>query len=305
MDIFLVIALGEVPRILSLIDRDADSPTFGCGDRHYWHYKLIDFPNVRFQEACLLLSLLHENRLADGRYHHNPNVKKWVGGLIDFWFRIQRRNGSFDEVYPYENSFCATSFSTWAVSECMVMMKDVYSHRITKAGEWLMKNQNPQVANQMAAAALALRNVHQLTGQSSFLEGAQKKIDLLLAAQNDDGFFPEYGGCDIGYLSITLSLLALYWRRSEDERLEEPLRRARAFLESSLDENGDFDNSGTSRKTKFIYPLGLKLLGSTAVSALENGLKQNLILNPSWMDDRYVIPFASDYIMTCLEGERN
>lgn len=305
MSLFLDIALGEVPRILGLIDRDPLSPTVGCGDRLYWKYKLIDFPNVRFQETCLLLTLLHENKFADGRYYRNRNIKKWILNLIDFWFRIQRRNGSFDEAYPYENSFCATAFSTWAVTESMLAMNDLYSPRIAKAGDWLLKNENPRVANQMAAAALALYNIGQLTGHSRFSEGAEKKLDRLLSEQSSEGFFPEYGGYDIGYLSITLSCLATYWRRSASKRLETPLRHAVAFLESYLDENGDFDNLATSRRTKFIYPLGLILLGSRGSLAIKNGLRQNLILNPAWMDDRYVTPFASDYIMAHLEDEKH
>jgi len=35
-----------------------------------------------------------------------------------------------------------------------------------------------------------------------------------------------------------------------------------------------------------------------------NGLKNNKILNPSWMDDRYVIPITTDYLQTYLE-EKN
>jgi uncharacterized protein YyaL (SSP411 family) len=297
------IALKEVPRILGLIDRNPKSRTFGCGDRYHWHYKLIDFPNVRFQEACLLLCLIHENKIANNRYYQNSDVKKWICGLIGFWFRIQRRNGSFDEAYPYENSFCGTAFSTMAVSECMLILEDLYSSKIRKAGDWLARNANRQVANQMAAGALALHNIYRLTGDSVYLEAAEKKIDALLADQSDDGFFPEYGGYDIGYLSITLAYMALYWQRTKSKRLEQPLRSAQGFIESFLDENGDFDNSGTSRQTKFIYHLGLKILRSQAVLALENGLKHDLILNPAWMDDRYVIPFVSDYVMAHMEGE--
>ncbi len=290
--------------MLGLIDRETGSPTFGCGDRYYWHYKLIDFPNVRFQEACLPLALLHENRLGDDRYYQNSNIKKWVAGLIDFWFRIQRKNGSFDEAYPHENSFCATSFSAWAVSESMLLMKDICSLKVGKAGDWLLKNQNVKVANQMAAAALALRNIYELTGDSRYAEGADEKIGLLLSSQTSDGFFPEYGGYDIGYLSVTLSLLAQYGRRSKDKRLTDSLRQAANFLESFLDGNGDFDDSRTSRRTKFIYPSGLRILGSKAVPALQTGLERNIVLNPAWMDDRYVIPFVTDYLMTHLEGQK-
>jgi hypothetical protein len=34
-------------------------------------------------------------------------------------------------------------------------------------------------------------------------------------------------------------------------------------------------------------------------------LKKNLILNPTWMDDRYCIAFALDYLKTGLELNNN
>ena len=36
----------NLPRILSLFDQDEFSPSFGCGDRNYWAWKLKDFPNA-------------------------------------------------------------------------------------------------------------------------------------------------------------------------------------------------------------------------------------------------------------------
>ena len=38
-------ALALIPKILTLQDRNAHSPTYGCFDRNYWHYKIIDFPS--------------------------------------------------------------------------------------------------------------------------------------------------------------------------------------------------------------------------------------------------------------------
>ena len=37
-------ALADIPKILTLQDRNPHSPTYGCFDRNYWHYKIIDFP---------------------------------------------------------------------------------------------------------------------------------------------------------------------------------------------------------------------------------------------------------------------
>ena len=36
------LVLPEIPKILTLLDRTAVSPTYGCFDRTYWHYRMID-----------------------------------------------------------------------------------------------------------------------------------------------------------------------------------------------------------------------------------------------------------------------
>ena len=44
-DLFAREALALIPKILTLQDRNAHSPTYGCFDRNFWHYKIIDFPS--------------------------------------------------------------------------------------------------------------------------------------------------------------------------------------------------------------------------------------------------------------------
>ena len=39
----------QVARILTQMDRDPQSPTFGCFDRNYWHYKIRDYPSSILQ----------------------------------------------------------------------------------------------------------------------------------------------------------------------------------------------------------------------------------------------------------------
>jgi hypothetical protein len=119
VDIYRRIALSQVPRILSLGDRDNSSKTFGCFDRYYWHYRLLDFPNARFQESALLFALLYRNSFEGNVFYNRQALYQWAMGAIEFWARIQRGDGSFDEVYPNEHSFVATAFSAYAITESM------------------------------------------------------------------------------------------------------------------------------------------------------------------------------------------
>ena len=44
-DLFARAALAQIPKILTLQDRNPHSPHYGCFDRNYWQYKIIDFPS--------------------------------------------------------------------------------------------------------------------------------------------------------------------------------------------------------------------------------------------------------------------
>jgi len=52
--------LKQVPRLLSLLDRNRFSKTYGSFDRQFWHYKTVDFSGGRYQEAALTLALLYK-----------------------------------------------------------------------------------------------------------------------------------------------------------------------------------------------------------------------------------------------------
>ena len=64
-------AIDAIPRILSLLDRKKGSKTYGCFDRYYWRYKMIDFAGSNFQIATLPLASVYSNN-----YPNNPYYKK-------------------------------------------------------------------------------------------------------------------------------------------------------------------------------------------------------------------------------------
>lgn len=49
-------ALAQILKLLTLMDRDPHSPTYGC-DCNFWQYKIIDFPSGMAQEFVWLLAL--------------------------------------------------------------------------------------------------------------------------------------------------------------------------------------------------------------------------------------------------------
>lgn len=308
-DIFRKIALGQPQRILGFGDRNENSKTCGCFDRYYWHYALKDFPNARFQESILFMTLLYCNDFQGNVFFGKKKLKVWIERAIKYWISIQNRDGSFNEYYPYESSFVATAFTGYAVSESLKLLDDKNISKfcvdaLLKSAKWLAKNNNFDVGNQMAVSISAMYNIYRITGEKYFLGAIKQKINILLKMQKQEGYFLEYGGYDIGYLSIAISYLAKYYRESKDKSILEPLKRAIVFVEDKIDTDGYYDWKLTSRKTQYLYPHGFKIMGSPIVDYLEKGLNENKVLNPGWMDDVFCIPLANDYLQTYLEENR-
>ena len=301
ISIYKDISLAQVPRILGLGDRNKDSKTFGCFDRYYWQYKLLDFPNARFQEVCLLLALLYSNRFPMNIYYGKRKVLEWIEEAIEFWSKIQNLDGSVNECYPQERSFCATSFTTYTVTEAMLILSRDSSLKLEKTASWLIKNQNISVSNQMSSSLLAIYNIYLLTGKEKYREIAEERYRLLVRQQAPSGFFPEYGGYDTGYQTITISCLAKYYKKTKDKNVLKCLKKADAFLENKIRADGSFSLDKTSRRMQHIYPHGLKIIDSRILGRHLKGLRENKIINPGWLDDRYVIPLTIDYLQTYLE----
>lgn len=299
--VFSHLALLQAPRILGLCDRESLSKTFGCCDRNYWHYRLLDLPNARLQEVCWYLALLYKHSFGGSRYHQNPTLITWIQGMIRFWLKHRNADGSVNEVYPFERSFCATSFSALSVTESLLLLDGQLTadrDALIKTGKWLAANNNPTVFNQEAASLVALHNLARLTGDKTFLCAAAKRKDSILHAQHPKGYFPEYGGMDIGYLSISLGLLALYVEKTGDADIRAACQKAVAFMEPLIGEDGRYDATQTSRRTQYLYPSGLALFAPHLLARLQNGLERDVAISPQWMDDRYCIALATDYLLT-------
>ena len=48
---------SNLPRILSLIDRDPTNASYGMGDRYHWAWGLIDFGNGTFKDQLTVAQL--------------------------------------------------------------------------------------------------------------------------------------------------------------------------------------------------------------------------------------------------------
>ncbi len=270
---YLQCILREAPRVMSMMDRQPKSPTAGCCDRTYWAWKFVDFPRPRFQEALCVMAFLHGTKAPDNPYFGASRLAQWITLGLAFWTRLQHRDGSFDEAYPFERSLAATAFTTFYLAEALYLAGDIVSpetrsqvlRTMRKAGIWLLRNDETHgfLSNHISAAAAALLHVHRLTGERRFAARAEKFLERILAAQSEEGWYPEYEGADPGYQSHGALYLARCWEMTGDRRLHDSLRRSSRFLAHFVHPDCSFGGEYASRNTQTFYPAAFEILADT------------------------------------------
>jgi hypothetical protein len=309
-ELYARVGLAQIPHILGMVDKHRLSPTYGCFDRSYWHYRTASFPSGMYQEFVLPLALVFKFPFPGGEgFYLQPRLKELVLAGMRFAARSSHRNGSCDDYFPYERALGAAAFSLYAMTESYRLLElqeeDVVEFFV-KRGGWLMEHQESgRLSNHQALAALALQNVFLITGQDRFHEGARDRVNTLLGWQSQEGWFPEYQGCDPGYLTATIDFLAKYTRLSGSRELEEPLGRALEFLSLLVHPDGTCGGEYGSRNTYLLFPHGLELsarfskaaaqMADLYLKALEEGRRVYL------EDDRMCAHLSYDHLQAYLD----
>lgn len=305
MSTYLDVIIGNVPRIVGHMDRNEKSPTYGCFDRQFWHYKVIDFSCARMQEAALTLALLYSKKLKNNPYYKNTNIKKWSIAAINFWRKIQDRDGSFSEWYPHEHSFVATAFTTYAVTEACLNLNyfdDGIERSVKKSADWLCKNNETQASNQCAGSVIALYNSYLLTSETKYKKEAERKLKYLIENQNSEGWFPEYGGADIGYSSVLLDYLMKYYEKTNDKKVLQSCKKLVEFLGYFVHPDNTFGGEYGSRNTEYIIPSGIEKIidHNTSAKRISESIRIGLS-NGLNIDDRYLLYNGYYYVQAADE----
>ncbi|HEX7181706.1 MAG TPA: hypothetical protein VF756_07675, partial [Thermoanaerobaculia bacterium] len=107
----------QLPRVLTQMDRDPGSPTFGGFDRNHWHYKIRDFPSAILQQGAFVVDALRRGLL--GPVPDPQAAERWCAGAVNALGRQVDRAGGVDEYYPYERSYPAAAFGLWAAARLL------------------------------------------------------------------------------------------------------------------------------------------------------------------------------------------
>ena len=116
-DLFAKEALAQIPKILTLCDRNPHSPTYGCCDRNFWQYKIVDFPSGMAQEFVYPLALAYHTDIGSNPFYQQAAIRDWVEAGILFAAKSAHPDGSCDDYFPFERAGGAAAFSLLACIE--------------------------------------------------------------------------------------------------------------------------------------------------------------------------------------------
>ncbi len=300
--------LDNMPRVLTQIDRDKHSTTYGSCDRNHWHLKIRDFSSAILQQSGLALAICYKLDFDGNIYYNNENVKDWAIATVDYWAKIQLRDGSYNEYYPWEHGFPPTAFSLYSACEVCKRLKytsDKISAKIRKTCKYLSEHIEEHAFNQEMASITALYSAYTLLGDTWILTAAEKKLERILSLQSGEGWFPEYGGADLGYLSVCFDMLCEYYHMSNDAKVYEPMQQAMSFIQYFIHPDGTVGGEYGSRNTTYFLPNGLQVLACNGVGIAERAIevlfgdtrRSDYFMNST--DDRY---FSHYLIHSCLRA---
>ncbi|ACB52701.1 unknown [Crocosphaera subtropica ATCC 51142] len=251
----------QVARILTQMDRDPQSPTFGCFDRNYWHYKIRDYPSSILQQGAFTLEAIANDTI--------PSVSgipdEWRIGALNALARQIDSQGRVDEYYPYEASYPAAAFGLYAVTRILWQWEKTAPHLAKEVNreplEWLAHHLasrlETEASNQHAAGVTGLAFAKRLNLLSSPKIALEEQTEQLFNNQHSEGWFKEYGGPDFGYLTVTLDVLVDYYEITQDERAIAAIDRAVEFLARLVGADYKLPSTLNSRNTDYVVPYGL------------------------------------------------
>ena len=308
-NIYLQEAQLNIPRLLTLFNTNPISPSYGEGDRFRWAWKLIDFGNGTFQGAANGLARLRIAGLLPNGMDPRA-IDRRIAACFIGAERLRRRNGSMEEAFPYESSFCVTALVAYDLLTSIELQKNLLSdkerderlrvvapmiHFLHKADE-----HHAFISNHLATAAVALYKWHTLTGENGENRG-WSFLNRTFKHQSEEGWFEEYGGADPGYQSLCTYYLSDLHRLRPDLNLGPNLYRSMRFLWHFAHPDGSFGGIYGSRHTRFYCPAGIEYLGRECPEAVKlaafmrDSIANQTTVTLSAMDAPNLVPMFNAY----------
>jgi hypothetical protein len=304
-DFFAREALAQIPKILTLQDRNPHSPTYGCFDRNFWQYKIIDFPSGMSQEFVWPLALVYSLPLPNNAYYQQPMVKAWVEAGIVYAANSSHVDGSCDDYFPFERAGGAAAFSLLACLESYKLLglnNSIALKFFETRADWLAHhNESGRLTNHQALIVLCLELASRLLNTDKWKDAIATRLERVMSWQNPEGWFQEYEGCDPGYHTLTISCLARVYDLTPSEPLKEAIVKGVQLAAHFVHPDGSYGGEYTSRNTYNFFPHGFELVGRWMSEALSindrflEGLAKGL--GACYADDHIVGHHTWNYLL--------
>lgn len=307
---YLVEVQRNLPRLLALFDRDITNISHGMGDRYYWAWGLIDFGNGTFQGAAHGMAQLWKA----GLWPYSTSKEDFISrirSLFDGAKRLTRDDGSLEEAFPNEGSYCVTAL----VAFDLLCTIDLLSVDIDESqiNQWqatiapmihylkMADETHALISNHLATAVAALLRWDKMVEDIGAEKKALNLLDRILAHQSQEGWYMEYEGADPGYQSLCTYYLADVHLLRQDLGLVESLRRSIKFLWYFAHPDGSFGGIYGSRCTRFYFPAGIEALANEIPEAaalatfMKESIARNRVVTLSAIDAPNLIPMFNAY----------
>lgn len=266
-------AAEDLPKLLTLQDRDPLSPTYGCFDRQYWLYRKVDFPTAMAQEFVLPLAFAWaQPKTLGGPFAQDPAVREWIIAGLRFAAQSAARDGGGDDFFPGESALGACAFALYAGMRAadVIGLRDAEIERyFIKRGRWVaQRKESGRLSNHEALVAVCCLALAERTRDPFFELAFIDRRDRLLSWASPEGWFPEYDGCDLGYLTLTLGFLAEMALTRPNPRIDAAVDAALPVVDAFLQPDGVAGGELNARNTYNFFPHAFELIGRRLSSAL-------------------------------------
>ena len=246
-----------LPRMLTQVCRDPDSAEYGSFDRNWWHYKIRDFSSIILQQggyALYCASLIPEMKA------RAKPLKALAAGSAQFWNLRARKFRAFEEYYPWEEGYPPVAFSTLAIAKLVdagVVDVDSVYDGLQRASSQLLSRFEGKATNQQVAGTAALCWIYKIAPALVDKVILDSICSRTLACQHSEGWYMEYGGPDLGYLSVTMDCLWDAFDATSDNRFRESAARALDFISAFTRLPSRGAGMHNARNTDYIVPYGI------------------------------------------------
>jgi len=303
---------SSVRWLLSQQDADPYSPTRGCFDRHYWAWKLADYPEATFQRNVQPLAELWAD--PHSSFYQDSKLLRAVLNGLEYALLIQHQDGSFDQAFPQEHSFAATGFILHSLLEAESLVSKYIQPELRRrvaeclgrSADFLCrhKEKHGRITNHLAGVTLALFFSGDYFDEPRFTRRAEHILEVILGSQSEEGWFPEYDGADPGYQTLCLYYLAQIYQVMPSDALRGALDKAIRFIAHFLHPDGSFGGEYGSRRTALFYPGGLASLNKefpiarSIIQAMCRSICAGDTISLYDIDQGNLAPLLSNYV--CL-----